>query len=147
MTITTTFSQDAEHQNQHCMYCQSLLRINILLFWHRKVFYMSLFWKRKFSVKHTKFAKVFGVICQLISANPNEITLGKSRKCEGEGHRMFNLSSFRALFFPKKSCLFSMNWQMQVCHSFSKVQKNNSNLTPLLPTFSHDIINSIQYYL
>ena len=31
MTITTTFSQDAEHQNQHCMYCQSLLRINILL--------------------------------------------------------------------------------------------------------------------
>ena len=39
----------------------------ILLFWHRKVFYTSFYWKRKFSVKRTKFAKLFSVIAPLSS--------------------------------------------------------------------------------
>ena len=42
--------------------------ILILLFWHRKVFYTSFYWKRKFSVKHTKFAKLFGVIAPFLES-------------------------------------------------------------------------------
>ena len=48
------------------LYNQEIEVLDFLLFWHRKVFYTSLFWKWKFSVKCTKICEAFRCLCLVL---------------------------------------------------------------------------------